>query len=79
MKILFLTSRLPFPPIGGDKLRTFNFIKYLNERHDLTILSLIGDEVEGKWISDYSHYYNKLITIKLQVSMSYRLYVKGLF
>ncbi len=79
MKVLFLTSRLPFPPIGGDKLRTFNFIKYLNERHDLTILSFIEDEVELKWISDYRHYYNKLITIKLPVSRSYRNCVKGLF
>ncbi len=79
MKVLFLTSRFPFPPIGGDKLRTFNFIKSLNERHDLTILSFIENEDELKSISEYGHYYKKLITVKLPVSRSYRNCIKGIF
>src|SRR3989338_10128541 len=28
MKMLFLTTRLPFPPVGGGKPRAFNFLKY---------------------------------------------------
>ena len=40
-KILFLTSRIPFPPIGGDKLRTYNILKYLSQENSLTLFSFI--------------------------------------
>lgn len=33
MKILFLSHRVPYPPNKGDKIRSFNILKYLNERH----------------------------------------------
>lgn len=71
MKILFLTSRLPFPPVGGDKLRTFNFIKHLSRKHEVTLLSFIETEEELKNIDDYKKYYSKLITIKLPKLSSY--------
>ncbi len=40
MKILFLTSRFPFPPLGGDRLRVSQFLKALSKRHEITLLSL---------------------------------------
>ncbi len=47
MKILFLTTRYPFPPVGGDKLRAYNFIKYLIARgHEVHLLSLTDQDVE---------------------------------
>ena len=81
MKILFLTSRFPFPPIGGDKLRTFNFIKYLKKNHYLTLISLIENERELalERIANYQQYYDKLITVQLPKSKSYKNCLKGLF
>src|SRR5688572_32690782 len=29
MRVLFLTSRFPYPPIGGDRNRVFHFIRAL--------------------------------------------------
>ncbi len=72
MKILFLTSRLPFPPVGGDKLRTFNFIKYLSKNHSVTLLSFIENERELDCISAFQHFYDRLITIKLPKIKSYQ-------
>jgi len=39
MKILFITSRLPFPPYRGDKLRTYNFIRVLAQFHEIHLIS----------------------------------------
>jgi glycosyltransferase involved in cell wall biosynthesis len=43
MNILFLTSRFPFPPIGGDKIRPYWFIKELSKRHRIHLLSFAKD------------------------------------
>lgn len=39
-KILILTSRFPYPIIGGDKLRIYQICRQLSERYRLTLLSL---------------------------------------
>ncbi len=78
MKILFLTSRLPFPPIGGDKLRTYNFIKRIKKEHQVTLISFIENENELNYADEYQQYYNKLITIKLPKLVSYLNSMKGL-
>jgi len=47
MRILFLTSRHPYPPIGGDKLRVYNFLRYLSGvGHEIHLLSLTDQPVE---------------------------------
>src|SRR3990172_5837863 len=71
MKILFLTSRLPFPPLGGDKVRTFHFIKHLSAKHDLTIISFVENENELSCLDGFKQYYKKIIPIKLPKYRSY--------
>lgn len=78
MKVLFLTSRLPFPPLGGDKLRTFHFIKRINEECDLTVISFIEHDAELKGVSEYRRYMNKLVTVKLPRLESYANCARGL-
>jgi sugar transferase (PEP-CTERM/EpsH1 system associated) len=46
MRILCLTSRLPYPPNRGDRLRAFHFIEHLSQEHDLSLASFIADEAE---------------------------------
>ena len=36
MKILFLGLRFPYPPHRGDKIRSYNFLKHLAEKHSLS-------------------------------------------
>jgi len=40
MRILFVCHRLPYPPNRGGKIRPFNFIRHLNERHEVVVASL---------------------------------------
>ncbi len=47
MRILFLTSRLPFPPDRGDRLRAFNMIRSLSaDGHDIHLVSFVSDKNE---------------------------------
>lgn len=40
MRILFLTSRFPYPPLKGDSLRSYHQIRALSQRHQVALLSL---------------------------------------
>jgi glycosyltransferase involved in cell wall biosynthesis len=59
MKILMLSSTFPYPPTrGGTQVRTFNLLKYLSDRHEITLVTQQGEEVseadlEGlrKWVT----------------------------
>ncbi len=53
--MLFLSTRLPFPPIGGERLRPFHFIKYLSLHWKITILSFFDTPEEKKASRDYVH------------------------
>ena len=44
MKILFLTSRFPYPPFRGDKLRVFNLIKELSKDNEIVVASFAEPE-----------------------------------
>lgn len=57
MKILLLTQVLPYPPDSGPKVKTWNLIKYLASRHQLTLVSFVrGDQsAEVKHLQQYCH------------------------
>lgn len=46
MKILALTSRLPYPPIGGDRLRFYALCREMSKRHRVTLLALCETRAE---------------------------------
>ena len=46
MKILMLTPYLPFPPSSGGQVRSYNLLKHLSLKHEITLYSLIKDDTE---------------------------------
>jgi len=44
LRILFLTSRFPFPPLRGDQVRAYHQIRLLSRRHDVTLLAVSAAE-----------------------------------
>lgn len=71
MKILFITSRLPYPPMGGDKVRTFNFIKHLSKNNSISLISFIESEKESKYIDNLKVYCDSVEVILLKPFKSY--------
>ena len=47
MKVLLLTQVLPYPPDSGPKVKTWNVLKYLARKHQVTLASFVrGDQSE---------------------------------
>lgn len=46
MNLLFLTSRLPYPPDRGDRMRVFNMLKHLSAEHEITLVTFVADRDE---------------------------------
>jgi hypothetical protein len=47
MKVLYVCHRFPYPPNRGGKIRPFNMIRHLSERHEVTVCSLARSPAEA--------------------------------
>ncbi len=47
VEILYVCHRFPYPPKRGGKIRPFNMIRHLAERHRVTVASLLRSDVEA--------------------------------
>ena len=56
MKILYVTSRFPWPLDKGDKLRAFNQIKHLSKEHEISLFSISQEIVQNEWIEKVKPY-----------------------
>ncbi len=55
-KILYLSHRIPYPPNKGDKIRSFNEIKYLSANHTVDLIALADDPDDLKYTRDLEKY-----------------------
>ena len=56
MRVLFVCHRLPFPPNRGGKIRPFNILRHLAEKHSVTVASIARSEQEleaGRELADH--------------------------
>jgi glycosyltransferase involved in cell wall biosynthesis len=60
MKILMLTPYLPFPLVSGGQTRSYNLIKGLSKKHEITLFSLIKDDAEKKYIPELEKFCKKV-------------------
>lgn len=79
MKILFLTSRAPYPPLGGDRLRALHFIKALSQQHQITLLTFAASPAEAEALRPIAKYVERFETVVLQPRRSYLNCLLGLF
>lgn len=52
MKILMLTPYLPYPLYSGGQIRSYNLLKNLSQKHQITLFSFIRSESETKHIKE---------------------------
>ncbi len=60
MKILMLVPFLPNAQTSGGQTRWYNLVKFLSEKHEITLFSLIKDESERKFIPELTKYCKKV-------------------
>lgn len=64
MKILMLTPYLPYPLLSGGQIRTYNLLKKLAKKHEVTLFALIKNHKEMKHISELEKYCHKVRVFK---------------
>lgn len=64
MKILMLTPYLPYPLMSGGQTRSYNLIKNLSDKHEITLFSLIKSEEETKYIKELEKLCKKVRVFK---------------
>ncbi len=60
MKILMLTLYLPYPPNSGGQIRSYNLIKNLSKKHEITLISFIK-KGEEKYASEMKKYCKEVL------------------
>jgi glycosyltransferase involved in cell wall biosynthesis len=64
MKILMLTPYLPYPPVGGGQTRSYNLIKYLGRKHEITLFSFIKSKSEEVYVREMKKYCKKVVVFQ---------------
>ncbi|WP_321495898.1 TIGR03087 family PEP-CTERM/XrtA system glycosyltransferase [uncultured Desulfobacter sp.] len=67
MKILYLAHRVPYPPNKGDKIRTFNEIKWLSQNHIIDLLALADDPNDLLHKKKLKNYCNRVEVFGLNI------------
>ena len=79
MKILYVTSRFPWPLDKGDKLRAFNQIRHLSEEHEISLFSISQEIVQNEWIEKVKPYCARIEVFHLSKKMIVANIAKRLF
>lgn len=63
--LLYLVHRIPFPPDKGDKISSFNYLRYFSSRYRVHLATFIDDPADEKYRDDVvkmcaSHWIGKL-------------------
>ncbi|NJL89651.1 MAG: glycosyltransferase [Coleofasciculaceae cyanobacterium SM2_1_6] len=63
MKILLLSVTFPYPPTkGGTQVRTYNLLKYLQARHEVTVVTQVGADTLEAEIAILREQVSELVT-----------------
>jgi glycosyltransferase involved in cell wall biosynthesis len=64
MKILMVSSYLPFPLKSGGEIRLYNLIKNISEKHEITLICEMRDYQTKEDIAEVKKFCKKVITVK---------------
>ncbi|MGL4881725.1 MAG: glycosyl transferase family 1, partial [Waterburya sp.] len=67
MNILILCSTFPYPPTKGRKqLRTFQLLRYLQQRHQVTLLTRRSPEITDTEVAILSEQVTELVLFDIE-------------
>ncbi len=70
MKILMVSSYLPYPLYSGGHVRLYNLIKHLSEKHDITLVCEKRDNQTAEDVKEVENICRKVITVQRQKQWS---------
>jgi polysaccharide biosynthesis protein PslH len=80
MKILFISSRFPYPVVRGEQVIMYNRLQHLAKNHDITLLTIYQNDTELKYLDKLRPFYRSIQTVKISKLKSVlNLLIFGLF
>ncbi|MGD9129052.1 MAG: glycosyltransferase family 4 protein [Candidatus Woesebacteria bacterium] len=64
MRILMLTPYLPYPLLSGGQIRTYNLLKKLAKKHEITLFALIKHNEERQYVPEIAKYATEVRVFK---------------
>lgn len=71
MKILMITPYLPYPLVSGGQIRTYNLLKKLKDRHEITLFAFIRRQEERQHVSQLSKFCHKVVLVERRPAWSF--------
>ena len=71
-RLLFLTSRFPYPLEKGDKLRAFHLIRHLSNHFDICLFAINEETPRASWVKEVSPYCIAIKTVVISKFQSLR-------
>jgi sugar transferase (PEP-CTERM/EpsH1 system associated) len=68
--LLFLAHRIPYPPIKGDKVRSFHLLKYLSTRYRVHLGTFVDDPSDLEHVARLPEYCASSKVVELRPSMA---------
>jgi len=66
MRVLLLTQVLPYPPDSGPKVKTYHVLKYLAQKHQVTLVSFVRDTDKPEYIQHLETLCERVITVPIK-------------
>jgi glycosyltransferase involved in cell wall biosynthesis len=79
MKILMLTPYLPYPLYSGGQIRSYNLLKNLSKKHEITLFSFIRSSKEAQYLKDLKPFCKKVVIFKRRQAWDPRNLLLALF
>lgn len=79
MKLLFLTSRFPYPLEKGDKLRAYYFIKHLSLKHEIYLFAVNENPPDEKSLEELRPFCKAIEIVTISKTESVLNLVKAIF
>lgn len=75
MRLLYITSRLPYPPLKGDQVRGYHHLRLLHKTHQITLISFVEQNaVNDQAINVLNGFCKKIVTVPLpRIKMAFGL------
>jgi sugar transferase (PEP-CTERM/EpsH1 system associated) len=71
MNILYLSLRFPYPPHSGDKIRTYNVLKHLSQKHSVSFISFVQSSQEADNAGKLLEYCERVQTVEFSKIRAY--------
>ncbi|MCB1775374.1 MAG: TIGR03087 family PEP-CTERM/XrtA system glycosyltransferase [Gammaproteobacteria bacterium] len=78
-KLLLLVHRLPYPPNKGDKIASFNLLRFLSKRYDVYLGTFIDDPDDRQYVDEVRKYCVDLCAPEIDPKIARIASLRGLF